>query len=464
MMISVKSSFMKKSGSLQRKNYCRLSKNRYDGKLQRKNSVLVGNAEPCLENIRLSLERNGLILEDKIGEGASASIYRARSTGLSGFGKSSWQGERGKIHAVKVLKNIDVHTLQIRQKEEFTKETEIHSQLNHINITSFHYKEDTFMVTEFCEGGSLFDALSCKNIKAHKILNPEHEKKLCEEVDRNMPMLNFPHLALDIIKALGYIHYMGFAHRDLKSSNILLSWNEELQRTVAKVCDFGSASHLSDLPCREKRSRIQTILGVKKGSFRPIGSLLWMPPEMLDPPIESSQNYCRADKVDVYACGVVFWEMMEWRLPWCEETLPSRQRVIKAVVKNSEIHLPFPAKISPSFKKLMIAMLQKDPRNRPDSSQVLVDLINIGGNWDTSNAFTEVANFLGASGKAKYIVSQALTNGTFLQRVKKDHSTMSISDIEGEQLKGGKLYAGQDLVNALVQIRLKGSDEETQNI
>lgn len=109
-------------------------------------------------------------------------------------------------------------------------------------------------------------------------------------------------------------------------------------------------------------------------------------------------------------------------------------------------------------------MLQKDPRNRPDSSQVLVDLVNIGGNWDTSNAFTEVANFLGASGKAKYIVSQALTNGTFLQRVKKDHSTMSISDIEGEQLKGGKLYAGQDLVNALVQIRLKGSDEETQNI
>lgn len=406
----MQNSFMEKNDTFQRKRYRRCSKNsKYDKKLQYRNLVLVVNSEN-LEDICRSLERNGLILENKVGEGASASVYCARSTGLSGFGKSSWQGERGKLHAVKILKYSDAHTSHESQKEKFAKEKEIHCQLNHRNITSVHYKEDTFMVMEFCEGGSLFDAFSFKNIKANQVLSPEYDKKLYEGINRNMPMLNLPQLALDIIEALEHIHKMGFAHRDLKSSNILLTWNDELQRTVAKVCDFGSASHLSDLPFRKKRSRIQTIVGTKKGSFYPIGSLLWMPPEMLDPPTESSNNYCRADKVDVYACGVVFWEMMEWRIPWCEEMLPTRQRVIQAVVRNSEIHLPFPAKISPSFKELLIAMLQKDPRNRPDSSQVVVDLIDIEGNWDTSNSFTDVANFLGASRKTEYAIFQVLAS------------------------------------------------------
>ena len=55
-------------------------------------------------DIRNSLEKLGLILGEKIGEGSSALIYCAFSTGLSGFGKTSWQGEKGKVHAVKVAK------------------------------------------------------------------------------------------------------------------------------------------------------------------------------------------------------------------------------------------------------------------------------------------------------------------------------------------------------------------------
>ena len=48
-------------------------------------------------DIRKSLEKLGLILGEKIDEGSSAFIYLAISTGLSGFGKSSWQGEKGKF-------------------------------------------------------------------------------------------------------------------------------------------------------------------------------------------------------------------------------------------------------------------------------------------------------------------------------------------------------------------------------
>jgi len=89
-------------------------------------------------DIRKSLEKLGLILGEKIDEGSSAFIYLAISTGLSGFGKSSWQGEKGKVHAVKVVKLSE-------GKEEskllaFHEEYSLLSSLSHRGIVKvYHY-------------------------------------------------------------------------------------------------------------------------------------------------------------------------------------------------------------------------------------------------------------------------------------------------------------------------------------
>ena len=163
--------------------------------------------------IRNSLEKLGLILEEKIDEGSSALIYRAISTGLSGFGKTSWQGQKGKVHAVKIVKLSE-------GKEEhkllaFHEEYSILSSLNHKGIVNVYHFDYLFMVMEYCNGGSLFEALQCKNIKAKNVLNQETEGELISLINENMPILNLPKLMSDIAEALNYLHRHGFAHRDI---------------------------------------------------------------------------------------------------------------------------------------------------------------------------------------------------------------------------------------------------------
>ena len=73
-------------------------------------------------------------------------------------------------------------------------------------------------------------------------------------IDENMPILNLPILMLDIAEALSYIHQHDLAQRDIKSANILLTWDKELERVRAKIADFGSANAVSVVPVRKDKS------------------------------------------------------------------------------------------------------------------------------------------------------------------------------------------------------------------
>ena len=357
--------------------------------------------------IRNSLEKLGLILEEKIDEGSSALIYRAISTGLSGFGKTSWQGRKGKVHAVKIVKLSE-------GKEEhkllaFHEEYSILSSLNHKGIVNVYHFDYLFMVMEYCNGGSLFEALQCKNIKAKNVLNQETEGELISLINENMPILNLPKLMSDIAEALNYLHRHGFAHRDIKSANILLTWDEELERIVAKIADFGCAASVSVVPIRKKTGPLRSFLGLPTG-FYPVGSLLWMPPEMLEPPFEGDEVYARADKVDIYAFAIVLWECMEWRIPWCETEVPSRKLVIERVVKSKAMHLPLPRKATKEFAELITVMLCKDPKERPTSAEVLERLQDVAERWDTEQAYQQVSSYLHINrAKEEYIYKVLLS-------------------------------------------------------
>ncbi len=66
--------------------------------------------------------------------------------------------------------------------------------------------------------------------------------------------------------------------------------------------------------------------------------MLWMAPEMLEPPVEGTTPPAgySGDKVDVYSLGVVFWELMEWRVPWASVADVSKQEVIDAVARRGK--------------------------------------------------------------------------------------------------------------------------------
>lgn len=96
---------------------------------------------------------------------------------------------------------------------------------------------------------------------------------------------------LDIARGLEYLHQRkpSVIHRDCKSSNILIT-----SKGVAKIADFGLAKVK-----QSTRSMVRSL----------VGTVNWQAPELWH--AHPKYNH----KVDVFACGAVYWEMLQWHLP-----------------------------------------------------------------------------------------------------------------------------------------------------
>lgn len=125
------------------------------------------------------------------------------------------------------------------------------------------------VITEYLEEGSLRAFL-------HKL---EH---------KTLPYTKLIAFALDIARAMEYIHLQGIIHRDLKPENILIDRDFHM-----KVADFGTA-------CEEAYC---DSLADDPGTYR------WMAPEMI-----KHKSYNR--KVDVYSFGLILWEMVAGTIPY----------------------------------------------------------------------------------------------------------------------------------------------------
>jgi serine/threonine protein kinase len=126
------------------------------------------------------------------------------------------------------------------------------------------------IVTELCANGDLFDYI--RNVSPpslYKVLS----------------------MMLDIARGLEYLHLRkpSVIHRDCKSSNILIT-----SQGKAKIADFGLAKVK-----QSTRSMMRSL----------VGTVNWQAPELWSP--HPKYNH----KVDVFSCGMVFWEILQWHLP-----------------------------------------------------------------------------------------------------------------------------------------------------
>ncbi len=259
-------------------------------------------------------------------------------------------------------------------------------------------------VTEFCQGGNLWNALRCNEIKVDTFLKTiPGDITLKHAVSKGMPLLDVSSIATDICHALVYLHRAGFAHRDIKSNNVLLTWCSKEQRICAKLCDFGTAAPVNNLPRRPAKPKwggFERFFGFS-GSWQPIGTVLWMAPEMLEPPVEGSvppEGYS-GEKVDIYSLGVVIWELFEWRTPWTGEETISRKDIIDVIVHRDQ-RLPISRQCVPKLAQLMSLMWTRRPFDRPSSREVLSELETVGSSWDTLELFTDVRELARVNGKA----------------------------------------------------------------
>ena len=334
-----------------------------------------------------ALREQGLVLRERVDQGSFAVVYRVVSDGLKGYGETSWQGEEGTVHAVKIL---SATASTVSSRRDFKREATILTRVDHPGIVKVQYYGETpqpFMVTEFCTSGNLWNAMRAEEIRAKNFLGDEATMAIPD----NMPLLDLPTLVKDVTDALIYLHRAGFAHRDLKTPNILLTWSEDLNRIQAKLCDFGSAAPVNKMPRRPKRGTLEKVLGLGKG-WQPVGTMLWMAPEMLRPPMEGEELAgFSGDKSDVYALGVVLWECTAWKVPWTFEGTPNRARVIEEIVEKSSRLTPRD-KSSRTVTALLDAMFRTSPAERPSANDVAISLNSCRRNWDTEGKFEYVCS------------------------------------------------------------------------
>jgi serine/threonine protein kinase len=256
-----------------------------------------------------------------IGEGGLAAVYEAE--GLQG------QGRR----AVKLL-----HAHFRSQQniiDRFYAEAKACFSLRHPHIATveaYAYAEDgsPYMVMELLEGMSIEQFL---------------QRKQAMPVEQAAPIL------FSILQALSVAHARGIVHRDLKPANLFLVPNDRGEFAV-KVLDFGIA-------------KVMDLAGGMGGKTR-TGAVLGTPGYMSP---EQVKNAKAVDpRTDLWAAGVVFYEMVTGQHPWGKAD--ALARMIKVL---TDPHTPL-TQVAPqlaAWDGFINKSLARDPAQRFESADAM---------------------------------------------------------------------------------------------
>eukprot|EP01117_Protostelium_nocturnum_P012394 TRINITY_DN4575_c0_g1_i1.p1 TRINITY_DN4575_c0_g1~~TRINITY_DN4575_c0_g1_i1.p1 ORF type:complete len:1875 (+),score=604.74 TRINITY_DN4575_c0_g1_i1:191-5815(+) len=234
------------------------------------------------------------------------------------------QGNFGIVYSAKwrqlrvAVKQIKSDNISEKQLQDFLGEVAILKSLRpHPNVVLFlgmtFPPQPLSLITEFCDGGNLYDYL--------------REKTVDEATKSNM--------ILNIARGMLHLHLEKVIHRDLAVRNILLSSSLEV-----KVSDFGMS--------REQKSGADV-------TSSETGPLKWMAPEAI-----TRREY--SPKSDVFSFGVVVWEIITVSEPFPE--LTPLEVAIEVATKGRRLEIP--ASASKKLKQIMNQCWEKDPNDRPD--------------------------------------------------------------------------------------------------
>ena len=277
----------------------------------------------------LGLDLGGVRIEQLIGEGGMGRVYRAQQTNPD------------RTVAVKVVRFGISNEKTLRR---FGREAEFLNKLEHPGIARIFvigtYESDfgdvPFFVMEYV---------------------PDAKPITMFSRDQKLPLQDLMALFAQVCDAVAHGHERGVVHRDLKPGNILIDAEGQ-----PKVIDFGVAKSTdSDLTLTRQSD---------SGSI--VGTVQYMAPEQF---VEGHEARSIDSRADVYALGVVLYELVSGELPYILEGKAAHET---SLVVCEEIPKPLRSrdKSCPSAVSLIAdRCLQKAPRARyRDAGEIAVDI------------------------------------------------------------------------------------------
>jgi len=289
-----------------------------------------------------------------IGRGGMGAVYKAR------------QKELDRIVALKILPPGIGDDAAFADR--FAREAKALARLNHPGIITIHDfgRADGlyFFVMEFVDGVNLRQLLASGRVSAREALA----------------------IVPQICDALQYAHDQGIVHRDIKPENILLD-----RRGRVKVADFGLAklveSNLplspsdkesaSPSPPQEERAGERRpfppvpseVIAEEKqpaltGAAKILGTPAYMAPEQIEHPAEVDH------RADIYALGVVFYQMLTGELPGKPIAPPSKkvhidvrldEVVLRALEKKPELRFRQVSEVKTAIETISSEQAQEPP-------------------------------------------------------------------------------------------------------
>lgn len=251
-----------------------------------------------------------------IGKGGMGAVYKAR------------QRELDRVVALKILPPAISEASGF--SERFTREAKALAKLNHPGIVTIHDfgRADGlfYFVMEFVDGMNLRQLLAAGRVSSREALA----------------------IVPEICDALQFAHDHGIVHRDIKPANVLID-----RRGRVKVADFGLAKLVEE--------GAEAVAAAAEGSPKVDPALTEPGKSMGTPSYMAPEQKLRPDEVDhradIYALGVVFYELLTGELPGARLQPPSRK--VRIDVRLDEIVLRALEK-EPAFRYQQAKQVKSD--------------------------------------------------------------------------------------------------------